>query len=246
MKNSSEAPPQTDTESTVDSSRSTGVESRQIPGATRWRTKKSSRTGFTLMEALVTLGIFFLALGFIGSFFTLGLQWHRSQSSHQDTQRELVMQGAQLERILSRGAASSLTLTYPSGNPANGDLRISAALPLNAQGVVQRAPGGEPIYTTYYIYHHDTTNHELRLSQQAVAVPSSTPPPALTPAEIVVALGLDPGRKLISNLQLFQVLDLTDRSQIIIPTRAFLLKFAAQQASSPAPMELTIPLRFTS
>lgn len=208
--------------------------------------RNSSRFGFTLIEALVVLTVFFLALSLVSNLFTSGANWHRHHSARNDSQRELILNSGPMERVLSRGSSSSLTLNYPSGNPSTGNLQFSIAVALDAQSQPLRALSGEPLFSNYFIYHLVPAANEIRLTILPMTTPNTAPPAPLNPAQIGIAITADPGRLVMGHCLNFQALDLETRTPMAIPSRAFLLRFAAKQNGAAVQQELSIPVRFHS
>lgn len=199
-----------------------------------------SYRGFTLVEALLTMGVFLLILTVIGALLSFGVRQSLRQNSRSDAQRQLLIQSGNLSDKARLSAQSTVTLVRPTG-PDN--LYLSLAVPINSQGVLVRDPGGQPIFQSYWIWYHSQNVVGLFLTERVVSAPSIDPPPALSAAEVLAAVSARPGRKVVEVLSAFDADDLFAPTPLTQPQPGMLLRFGLVPPNAP-PLQFTQSVRF--
>ena len=203
----------------------------------------SPRRAYTLIEALVTMGIFLSGLLLIGNLMDFGVHSFRRQSARSDTQRDLLIATSRLAEALRQSCLGSVGFYYPSGSANNGDLNLSFAVPQDAMGTYQRDPQGLPLYSSYAFYYCRPAHTDLWFTMIPLAPPSITSPPPLTPAQMATAVGSNPGRCLMEGLLGWQALDLESPLQLSSPITALRLRFSVRTTRGEA-FDLSLPVRF--
>lgn len=201
---------------------------------------KNCRRAFTLVEALLTMGVFLLILTFVGALVSFGVRSFLRQNSQSDSQRGVLIHTGNLCDKLRLSAASSASLCYPS---AANDLHFAFALPLDANDQVVRNPEGQPIYQCYWIWYRRNPGSDLLRTRWPVATPSVDPPPPLTATQVQAAVTARPGSKVLGEVSSFRALDLNSNTVLATPQPAFRLCLGLKPASAPA-LDYTVCARF--
>lgn len=160
-------------------------------------------SGFSLIEVMVTSVLFFMATGILfGLFHKIG-QWRSWEQGVRDVQRQSLLASAHLGRSLSECSFASISATYVSGNPANGDLVLSAVTSRDNQGQ-WRETDMEPADNLRLVYFVQSSSGNLveRKNDLGTVTPILTP---LSPGQMLAEILLPETRVLGRDVESFSL-----------------------------------------
>ena len=192
--------------------------------------------GVTLIEALVVLGMFGLILTVIATLLYYTMRWRESVDGRQSALQDLSFFTHRLKRQLKESTFRGVSVTYPSGDPAVGDLLIGFPSARDANGDRQADPvTAEPIYQEHLIYFRD--GEELKKSRVPIAPPLSLVVP-LTPAELV-ASSSNLSETMVGRVKRFLLVDDSGNPKA---NASQLLRFRLEVESDGGKLTTTIPI----
>jgi hypothetical protein len=194
-----------------------------------------NNSGTSLLEMMVALALFLLALGGISALLRFGVHGHRRLESRSDLQRNLLVVAAKIGGWLRKSQRDSVSATYPGGKLALG---FAAYLDLNERET--RDTDGSPLYSSRAIVYH--AGDQLLRSRVALTGGTAVPSP-LTLTETNAQLTADPGRVLLDGVQSFALWPLASSVPTTTVTQAFRLHLELRPPNGPT-LQVAVPVRF--
>jgi hypothetical protein len=185
---------------------------------------KSGRHAMSLPELLVGAAVFSMALTVMTGLLIFCLQNFRREDPRGTTQRLLLKSINQLCAGYRDTATGSVTLVYPSGSPAQGDLAMSIYSTHDMNGSTQEEGGtGLATYPASIVYFRQASDNTLRRIRTNVPAPP-TAPTAMLAADLLAHMGSAPSEVLAPRTTSFQALDFDQELPTDVPSRRLWLR----------------------
>lgn len=170
---------------------------------------RSARRGISLLELLLSLGLLILALIVVQSLVGRSHLWFRQTEARNGAHQEALRCVDRLARELRESDRQSLTATYPSGDPTQGDLALSFLTARNQSGRFGNSDNGRPLYQAYVIYWREPGENALRTLRVDYAPASGDPSTAepLQAGDVQSVIGPGLGRVVARQVDRFALLD---------------------------------------
>lgn len=191
--------------------------------------RKSPPRGHTFLELMVVISMLIFATIMVVSLLDYGLRSFREINERIESQQKTLTLLSRFNREVCQTAFQSITFSYPSGNPDNGDLALSFMTPENENGVYQADTNEYPIYQAYLIYFLDTDSSTLR----RIRVPLSTPttdPEALSTSALNTYVENQPSEVIAREVMSFKAFSCGSSTEITIPENPFKLEIRLEGA----------------
>ncbi len=200
-----------------------------------------TRRGFTLIEAVV-VGFFFLALTTISSIFSYGMRFTSLSHQRQEVHEDRMQAAFRFRAALANSERAGNSMTYPSGNPANGDLAYSAisALDNNGQVVIDPLTQG-PFYQAHEVYYLDRASGQFRCARVPLSLPSTTAT-ALSPLQITQAVAGPPTEVLCEGVTTFEACEVETWTATAEPGNPQGFRLTQQVEGAPSPLCFSIKM----
>lgn len=191
----------------------------------------------SLVEVLVSLGTFSLALVLLLSLMVFAMQSTRKEDSQGTAQRTLLAVCQKFSREFESTAASSVQLDASNGVDS---LQMSFSTYLDASGQAVEEPGtGLSRHQAHLIYSRNAATSQLHRARSPF-VPTTEPIALLIPA-LQAAVTSQPGPTILNGITKFSVLNFEDDSPTVTPARRLKFFFQVTTANGQA-VQLKVPV----
>jgi hypothetical protein len=165
-------------------------------------TKSSRESGFSILEAVVVIFLIGLIFGLITGLFAFGNRLMQRGGKRVDVSR--TVNGLSREwREFGGSPVRLVTVFYPSGNPADGDLVISLPNYRTADGSRQTDPmSSYPLVQSFEVYYRDASD---RLMSHTLTVPPSISPSPLDSLQLQAVVDTGLGRERLARCRKFEL-----------------------------------------
>lgn len=178
--------------------------------ASRYRGKGS--LGNTLIELIVSMGVFSLVVTLVLSFLVTSARWSTDIRAYQGAEQDLSTAMEKVVRDLAQAPLSGVLAYYPSADPNQGDLVLAWTTPRTAAGSYVYDPVTfEPVYQGVKVVYLDQVHFTLLTTYIPLTTPTSVLARPLQ-ADVQAALAPTTDRALAHGIQKFAVLHPIDQT----------------------------------
>lgn len=197
--------------------------------------------GLTLIELVVVMGIFSIAMGLVAFLFSSTVRYMRVSDERVDTKESRIKLATVLNDAIMSSHQDGNTLFYQGPSPSSGSLVVSFISTRDTLGQAGWDPLLQcPIYRGYRIFYVDETTKELKVA--TVTIAETTTPQSLAKADILTKIQPTTDRVLARSVVAFRLVSTVDATPLATWSNLAILQLT-QETSRGTPIVTEVPFR---
>lgn len=181
--------------------------------------------GMGLLEVLASMTLFLLASGVLFALFSRMSSWRDHEANRREEIAGFLVAGSKLKSLLREAPFDTVSATYPSGDPLQGDLALAFASSRDVDGTWMET-NFVPDDSTRVLFHRDASR-DLILEHRVIGSPPSQLFSPLTPAEILTEIAAPETGVVARNIESLQLIHPTTDTPTALITTPLKLRIAS-------------------